>query len=406
MNGLSEFPTSSQKGIGSETEQSNSIVGPEQKKFPEAVVDARDYFRDTAFQKEAEELDPDKSHRWQTARGAGVLVRDDYGKVALAETFDAEEPDRDNRVGLLLAEQDKDGRGSSAYVRNELNPAIRGRIVDIVNDVSPRLNGENRHTFVRALIQLLPTLEKQSEEVVTETLNTLVLKLVPDHPSGVEANEIPHIGAANAQQQEQLVRLITLASKKMSPENFSQRLSQFQDNLQRMDDSFGRNYVNLLSDIRSWVLDSREDTKRNFEALRRTEPIDYLIGDKITREFSSQDELEQILRALPVERMPDITFAQRSRVQAEFVDLERVVGGTGIDNWTVSTSQGRGLEKIYQLSQALKDGSASVVGNNQPIKVVEMDGKYFVEADGRHRTAALKALGVARAPMLVTHIRQ
>lgn len=369
-------------------------------------LDPRDYFRGTAFQKEAELIDPDKTHPWQTARGDGFLVSDEYGQIALAETFDAEEVDKDNKVGLLLAETARDGQSSSTYIRNELSPRVRGQLVDVINEVSPRLSGETRHTFVRTLIQLVPSLENQPDEVVAETLTTLTLKLLPDHPQGMEASEVPQIGTANPQQQEQLTRLMKLVSKKMPAEIFSQKLNELQDNLRWTDDAFGRNYASMLADIRRWALDSRQDTIRNYGALRKREPVDYPVKDKVTRDFASTDELEQILRGLPVEPMPDIRFAPRNREQAELVQLDQVLGGTGIDNWTVSTSQGRGIGKIFELSQALKEGSASVAGNNQPIKAIEVDGKFFIEADGRHRTAALKALGVKEVPMLVTHIKK
>lgn len=388
-------------------EQSPSLPNEETstpREIDEQSIDPRDYFRGTAFQKDAEQLDPDKSHPWQTTRGDGFLVSDEFGQVALAETYDAEETDKDNQVGLLLAETAQDGQSSSAYIRNELSPSVRGQLADVITEVSPRLTGETRHTFVRTLIKLVPSLENQPDEVVAETLTTLTLKLLPDHPQGIEASELPQIGAASPQQQEQLTQLMKLVSKKMPAEMFSQKLNKLQDDLRWTDDAFGRNYASMLTDIRGWALDSRQDTTRNYDALRKKEPVDYSIKDKVTRDFASSEELEQILRGLPVEPMPDIRFAHRNREQAELVQLDQVLGGTRIDNWTVSTSQGRGVGKIFELSQALKEGSASVAGNNKPIKAIEVDGKFFIEADGRHRTAALKALGVKEVPMLVTHI--
>ncbi len=380
---------------------------PELQETPDkGEVDARDYFRGTAFQKEAEQIDPDKSSPWQTTRGDGVLFSDDEGKVALAETYDAEEVDPDNRVGVLLAEQDKSGEGSSAYIRNKLPPPIRGQITDVVNDVSPRLSGESRHTFIRTLIKLLPSLENQADEVVAETLTTLALRLVPDHASGIEATELPQFDGASQNQQEQLNRLLKLASKKLPIEQFSKKLEELRKNLQFTDGAFDSNYPSTITSIRNLVFNSREDTKRNYDVMRRQDTVDYPVKDKITHDFSSQDELENRLGSLPVEPMPDVRLAQRSRQQAEIVDLEKVVGGTSITDWTVSTSENRGVGKIFELSQAFKDESVSVAGNNQPIQVVEVGGKYFVESDGRHRTAALKALGVDKVPMLVTHIEE
>lgn len=397
------------KASALDVEQSPSLSNEETsapREIDEKSIDPRDYFRGTTFQKDAEQIDPDKSHPWQAARGDGFLVSDEFGQVALAETFDAEEADEDNKVGLLLAETAQDGQSSSTYIRNELSPGVRRQLADVINEVSPRLRGETRHTFVRTLIQLVHSLENQPEEMVAETLTTLTLKLLPDHPQGIEASEVPQIGTASPQQQEQLTRLMKLVSKKMPAEMFSKELNELQNNLRWTDDAFGRNYASMLAGIRRWALDSRQDTVSNYDALRKKEPVDYPVKDKVTRDFASPEELEQILRGIPVEPMPDVRFAPRNREQAELVQLDQVLGGKEIDNWTVSTSHGRGVEKIYELSQALKEGSASVAGNNKPIKAIEVGGKFFIEADGRHRTAALKALGVKEAPMLVTHIKK
>src|SRR5690606_1007789 len=161
-----------------------------------------------------------------------------------------------NKVGLLLAETAHDGQSSSIYIRNELSPRVRGQLADVINEVSHRLNGETRHTFIRTLIQLVPSLENQPDEVVAETLTTLTLKLLPDHPQGIEASEVPQIGTASPQQQEQLTRLMKLVSKKMPAEIFSKKLNELQDNLRWTDDVFGRNYASMLADIRRWALDS------------------------------------------------------------------------------------------------------------------------------------------------------
>lgn len=384
---------------GSPSELKDSLI-------ERTATDPREYFRNTAFQKVAEQIDPDKTHPWQAAQGDGFLVTDEYGQVAMATTFDEEEADEDNKIGLLLSETAIDGQGSSIYIRNELAPRTRGHLVDIVNQVSPRLSGEKRHTFIRTLIGVAPFLENQSEEAVAETLAVLTLKLLPDHPQAAEAAEIPQIGTANAQQQEQLTQLMQLASKKMPSAIFLQKLNKLQDDLRWIDDPFGRNYASMLTEIKNWVLDSRQDTTRNYNILQKGGVANYSIEDKATRDFRSPEELEQILKTLPVEPMPDVRLASRNREQAMLVPLDQVLGGTGIKDWTVSTSQDRGLGKIFELSRALREGSASIEGGNYPIKAVEVDGKFFIESDGRHRTAALKALGVKEVPMLVTRVQK
>lgn len=371
----------------------------------ESDIDPREYFRGTAFQKDAEEMDPNKSNPWKNSSGDGTLISDEYGQVAMSNTFDADEVNEDNKLGLLIAEKGKDG-DSSIHIKNELNPGTRRQILDVINEVAPRLTGEIRHKFVRTIISLVPSLENQSEDVIAETLTTLALKLLPDHSQGIEATEIPQIGTANPEQQDQLNRLMKLVSKKITPEIFSQKLAELQRNVPFIDGAFESNYSNLLTGIRSWALESRDDTKINHESSRRKELAQYDLSDKITNDFESQEQLETILKALPpAEQMPqNIQNMPKEQEKAEMVQLESVVGGKDMSSWSISTTDNRGLGKILEFAKDLKSGEANIAGFNQPIAVLEMNGKYYLE-EGRHRAAALKALGVKETPMLVTHVK-
>lgn len=370
----------------------------------DAATDPREYFRNTAFQKAAEQIDSNKTHAWQTARGEGFLVEDKAGSIALTETFDPEETDETKQLGLLVVAKGTNGGESSIHIRGELDPRVRSQIADAVREVTSRLDGRLAHRFVRILVELAPTFEKQPEEVVAETTTTLALKLLPDHPQAVELTEVPQINGANSQQQEQLSRLIKLVSKKVSSETLAQKFTEFQNKVGRIDGAFGRNYPSLLTEIQQWALESREDTTRKHESLRRKEPLKYDLASQITRNFDSEAELEQILKDLPVEPMPDVRFVQNGRQQAELVSLDSVVGGKDIQSWTISTSGSRGVGKILELSQAFRAGTVDLANSTQPIQVTEINGKYFLE-EGRHRVTALKALGVEKIPMLVTHVK-
>lgn len=369
-------------------------------------IDARDFFQWTLFQKEAQAIDPDPSHEWEIARDYDRLVRDEEGQVAVAQTYDPEAENSENRWGLLIAERDANGEASSAYIQHELAPETRNQILDFVGDISPRLKGNTRHKAVRTVIELIPSLTQSAPEDVSEVLTTLIFKLIPDQGPGSSKFDETLLKEASPQQHEQLLRLLTLASSKLPSELFSQKLSQMLENLRWIDQPFGRNYNIVLSDIRRLVLENREDTEVNYDSLERSTPATYSIADKITRTFSNKDEVEKILTEMPVEIYPDVRFFPRSRERAEMVSLDAVVGGTSINNWSlINASEGRGLENVFKLTQALQEGSTSVIGSNNPIRVDEINGKYFVSADGRHRTAALKALGVKEVPMLVTHVK-
>ena len=120
-----------------------------------------------------------------------------------------------------------------------------------------------------------------------------------------------------------------------------------------------------------------------------------------------QEELQAVLDSMEVKSAPDTRDLQLSEQHAEMVPLEKVMGAVLIeDGWNVSRSDGRGIENIFKFVKGFQDGSIDLLGHNSPIKVIEIDGEYFIEGDGRHRTAALKALGVREVPVLVTHVKR
>ncbi len=57
-----------------------------------------------------------------------------------------------------------------------------------------------------------------------------------------------------------------------------------------------------------------------------------------------------------------------------------------------------------ELTQKFQRGEMALGGNTEPITAIKIGDKYYVYSDGRHRIAALKALGVDQVPMLVTQI--
>jgi ParB-like chromosome segregation protein Spo0J len=52
-----------------------------------------------------------------------------------------------------------------------------------------------------------------------------------------------------------------------------------------------------------------------------------------------------------------------------------------------------------------QDGTLNI-DTREPIRVDELEGKYYISGDGRHRVAALKLLDVDSIPALVTKIRK
>lgn len=376
---------------------------------PTNEVVARDYFAIGKFQKKAESIDPDKTHPWTTVHYGGFLAESGYGAIAVGETYDSSiaQTSEGTPFGLLISEKTNDGLANSVFDR-DLDQDQRGYVMDAINTLAPSLPDESRHQFIRRIIQEATSLK--DEKVIAERLARMGLELIPDYIDSHQTEARypwPEIGGKipTPEQQSQLAEFTRLAASKMPSDGFAERMHRLQDNLRFTDDPYGRNYQTLFTQMAQWVLDEREDTKRNYDILQREKPEEFTIKDKVTRPVNSEDELKAALSSLPVEPIPDTRGKYKSDEIPEIVQLERVVGGTGIETWSVSTSEGRGLSKIFEFTRELQNGNASVTGRNKPIRLIEVGGKYYVDSEGRHRTAALKALGVVEVPAMVIHIK-
>ena len=367
----------------------------------EPTIDARDFFPITVFQKRAAEVDDNSSHPWETARSS-FLIENGHGTIAAAETHDASS----GLLGILITEKAGKNESHSLFLEN-LSKAQRGEILDAIHLFTPCLSDELQHQFTRQLIEQASALK--DNETTTEQLTGIALKLLPDAPkTGETTNQLswPKVGGSspNPIQQRQLSEFIQLVASKLPADTFNQQMEQLHDNLVFTDDPYGKNYSVLFRQMGQWVLNSRQDTQRRYDILERKPPKEYPIKDKITRPIDSQAQLAEVLSALPISEMPDIRQRRRANETAEMVDLNQIVGGTEMKTWSVSTSEGRGLSQIFKLTQKLRTGEVDVVGGDNPIKLVKINNEYYIESDGRHRSAALKALGITQVPAMVTQI--
>lgn len=387
-------------GLGSEKIGDPDKSGVEKK----SGTDIREYFRATFFQKKAEEIDSNSSHPWNSTVDGGFLAQNDSGVVLAGETYDDKEP-QGSKAGILILGKTADGQISSLFTKN-LTKEQRLAVLDEIHTVTPCLPDSLRYLYIQKLIQEIPNISDKT--IIQERLATLALDLLPDLPN----NSLPFESLdwdklstkPSADQQEQLTTFLSIVGRKMPADKYRERIQRFQDDLRFIDDPFGRNYGDIFTQARQWVLQDRDDTPRNYDLLKRTDPQEYSIKDKITRKIESQDDLENFLETIPIEEMPDVSSKARGAEIAEMVSIDQIVGGANMKKWSISTSEGRGLPRIYQLAKHYSEGSENIAGKNDPIRVIKVNGKFFVETDGRHRTAALKALGVKEVPMLVAHI--
>lgn len=376
-----------------------------QEKELERSVDVREYFAITKFQKKAESLDPDKSHEWSKARMFTLMAEDNYGVVAVGELADWNEEKPIHQI--LIAEKTNDGTSNSALV-DGLSQNTVGNICGVLSTVIPCLPSEIRYEYVRKIIG--ETQEYKTEDNLTERLSREALEMLPDflnHPEmeampvewGVYDEEKP-----TEEQLKQLSGFVELLKNKMSWESFNQQMEKYLYELKSYDRPYSKTYNFLYTDMTNMVLNDRLDTERRYDILQREEPLAFSVKDKVTRKIENDDQLKEVLGAMPVERVPNIHWLKRGTETAEMVDMEKVVGGPGIESWAViSDSEYRGFGNIKHIIKGFLSGEITVTGKNMPISLLEYQGKYYIDGDGRHRTAALKALGVAQAPALVVH---
>lgn len=97
----------------------------------------------------------------------------------------------------------------------------------------------------------------------------------------------------------------------------------------------------------------------------------------------------------------------------EFVPLDHVVGGNyqeqhdGNTTWLVDAPgherKHRGAPRILELIRKFEDGKP--FSPYSPLRVEKHGDEYYIGPDGRHRVAALKAMGVTALPMVVVEAK-
>lgn len=94
-----------------------------------------------------------------------------------------------------------------------------------------------------------------------------------------------------------------------------------------------------------------------------------------------------------------------------FVSVDKVVGGwnyaqqpDGHTTWLVDSPgnerEHRGAPRILEIVDKFREGELFLP--SAPIRVEKHGDDYYIGGDGRHRVAAMKAMGVKEIPMIVT----
>jgi len=373
--------------------------------------DPRDYLRTTTFQKHARSIDTNPDHPWET-EPSGFIWSSDSGCEVMAATVSAG-PDKPK--GLLLAAKVADNEPTTAYL-TDLEPSVRDFASDIVSIVARRFPVKERPMFIQNFIKAYPELVKMPPDQAAFNIATLAVNLLPDYPNAVLLNKeinLPRVDygepEASEHQRADLQSFLIALSAKMPSEAFQASLDKFVTDIPYTDYIYGRNFKYIFSDGFGWMIASRSDTEINdsHSSVKQTDrAVTFPVKDLIKRKIDSGEQLREVLSEMPVKPEPDTRYLKHGPNVAEFVDLEKVVGGLGITDWSiVSTSEGRGIENIKRITEGFTKGTIDVSGHDEPIHVKEVGGDYFIGRDGRHRVAAMKALGIPFAPMMVTHVQ-
>lgn len=364
--------------------------------------DPRDYFTITSFQKRAAEIDPDKTHKWQTAN-LSVWIKGDYGTIAAGGTYDNDIKDQSMKGGMLIAENSVEGGATSVFVPG-VKREIEGGITGIISDIAPRLGDKDRHNFIKGIISQSKELASMDPVSLSKELSLYATSFIPDHLEAVPLtpDEIDNFQLQDSDVDTQRVAefkdFLSLLSRKLPPDAFRERMEKIYEYFSYMDEPFGRNYNIIIPRCLEWVMEDRGDMPRNYDILKRPPTKNFPI--EVTEPLGTIEELTDKLKNMTAKPTPD-RIPQTNSV-AEFVELDKIVGGNNMTNWTVSTSLSRGVPNIYKIAESMQT-TGELWAEWDSIAGVEIDGEYYVTQDGRHRVAALKALGVKEIPMIVKY---
>lgn len=372
----------------------------------EKDIDARDYFYITSFQKAAEAIDLDPSHQWESVRAADetIWIQSPYGKVmvGITHTPAANEPDQPN--GILIAEQSNQNEGTSTSI-DHLTGEQLDDILFYMHLILTHLPDEPRHKYVQRIISEIE--ECSDQEITAEIFIAIFLDFLPDHPDQIEIAQRTNLETLIKETiptdlQQKLINFIASASRKVNGATSTQLMNEIHTLLSEPTTNIDL-YEDIIATILNTVLKNNIVTEKQYGIVQKGSTAMYTIKDKAPVNIPDIETLTRILQEMPIENMPPIPPLKQRAHRPGFVHLEKVVGGYNFNTWTISGSPGRGLPRIFALMHDLLSGEKIVTGpkGRDPIYIMQIGEKYYV-MEGRHRIAALKALGVKEVPAMIS----
>jgi hypothetical protein len=266
------------------------------------------------------------------------------------------------------------------FLRSRLNPKERGELISYLSKYQAA--SEN--------------IEYPSIEVSSYVLG--FFKDSPDLEGDVstEGLEIPDI--FNPKQRQEIETLIKTLLKKVPNSKHSEIISKLNNELYWSYNGLTEAKENLMPNFINIFRDAVRDQTYDYES--ELEIPKFSIERQIKNTFQTPEEVENALNTLPpLEEYPQDLRLSEEVLEYQIVNLSDVVGGFNMQGWEISTSTGRGLPNILKLTKMFKE--AGYINTQNPISYIFYKGKYYAYGDGRHRTVALKIMGVEKIPAKV-----
>jgi len=350
------------------------------------------YFKETAFNQYLRDISPQLTQK--EIRTSYKFMSTDEKGISLACRL--KNDSGDSRVLLDYKPEDP----NSARISSILNVSeIEGeKIVEHFGELRSRLNPEERSKLIEFLSKYKSPIE--NAEYQSLAVSGYFLGFFQDNPEvSNEVNignlETPEI--FSQQQKEEVEDIVRILLRKIPVSEHSEVIASINSTLflnyfdqAKASETLLPNFIQVLKDI---VRNQTFDFETDLEIPK------FSIKERINRTFETQAELEQALESLPqLEEYPE-DLRLSDQIEYRMVNLSDVVGGFNMHGWEISTSTNRGLPNIFKNSKMFEE--SGYINTTNPISYIFYQGKYFAYGDGRHRTVALKLMGVDKIPAQV-----
>ncbi len=358
--------------------------------------DARDYFAVSATAKLISEIDPDISHDWLKMQHT-ELARDLQGIVAFGSHREADE------YVMAFVEKSKGQQPQSVEYR------VTEKIICDVTANYMRLGStflppEQHHNLAANIVDALrnstgQTVATRASQLGAAFLRTLTPKYTERQPTTATRLPVEHRdGPLQADQQQAYETITKQLTTLFSDEEIANKTNQFCDNVSHTMNAYTSFFPYQLEELVKSAVDNNPDYPPQYDRRDISNKIvNFDASKSITRRPESIEDMTKILKQESFEHIPP--YRSNGEEEAAIVEVAQVVGAFNATDWaSINTSENRGVARIWELAERMQRGQP----DPYPIHVIKIKNKYYIGQDGRHRMAALKALGIPRCPMLVS----